>query len=256
MKKAIHSLLHFFMILFFSSPAFAHFGMVIPSDPMVLQGENRTITLDLLFWHPFEGEGMDLERPVRFGVVVNGKDHDLLASLKETKQKGRKAWRTDYTVRRPGLYVFYMEPQPYFEPGEDLYIVHYTKTVVASFGEEEGWDTPVGLKAEIIPLTRPFGLYTGNVFQGRVLLDGKPVPNARVEVELFNRGRYTPPNEYFETQVVRADENGIFTYAAPVSGWWGFAALMEGKEKIRGKGVEIGAVIWVRFDDPVRRDEK
>ena len=38
---------------------FAHFGMVIPSDSMVMQGEGKTITLVLSFSHPFEGEGMD-----------------------------------------------------------------------------------------------------------------------------------------------------------------------------------------------------
>ena len=27
------------------------------------------------------------------------------------------------------------------------------------------------------------------------------------------------------TQTIKADPNGIFTYAAPKAGWWGFAAL-------------------------------
>lgn len=57
-----------------------------------------------------------------------------------------------------------MEPKPYFEPAEDCYIIHYTKTVVSAFGLE-GWDRELGLKTEIVPLTRPFGLYAGNVFQ-------------------------------------------------------------------------------------------
>ena len=48
--------------------------------------------------------------------------------------------------------------------GEDCFIIHYTKTVVAAFGEEENWGQPLGLKTEIVPLTRPFANYTGNVF--------------------------------------------------------------------------------------------
>ncbi len=242
--------------LFTAAHASAHFGMVIPSDPMVLQGEGRKVAVDLLFWHPFAGEGMDLDKPVRFGVVENGRDHDLLSFLKEKKRDDRRTWRAEYTIKRPGLYTFYMEPKPYFEPAEDLYIVHYTKTVVAAFGEEEGWEEPVGLPAEIVPLTRPFGLYAGNVFQGRILYKGRPVPHAVVEVELFNGGRYTPPNDYFVTQVVRADANGVFTYVAPAAGWWGFAALLPGEEEIRGKEVEIGAVIWVKFDELVRKNER
>lgn len=58
---------------------------------------------------------------------------------------------------------------------------------MAAFAEGEGWDEPGGLKTEIVPLTRPFGNYPGNVFQGRVVLDGKPIPGAEVEVEYYNR---------------------------------------------------------------------
>lgn len=81
-----------------------------------------------------------------------------------------------------------MEPQPYWEPAEDCYIVHYTKAYVAAFGEEEGWDEPAGLKTEIVPLTRPFGNYAGNVFQGQVLLNGKPVPGARCGSRTVQQG--------------------------------------------------------------------
>ncbi len=41
--------------------------------------------------------------------------------------------------------------------------------------------SPIGLKYEIVPLTKPFGLYTGNIFQGVVLKDGKPQANVKVE---------------------------------------------------------------------------
>ena len=148
-----------------------------------------------------------------------------------------------------------MEPEPYFEPAEDTYIIHYTKTAVAAFGGEEGWDEPLGLKTEIVPLTRPFGNYAGNVFQGRVLLDGKPVPGAEVEVESYNKAKgHTAPNEYFVTQVVKADENGVFSYGVPWAGWWGFAALNTAKEKLDYKGepkpIELGAVLWLEFVAP------
>jgi len=37
---------------------------------------------------------------------------------------------------------------------------------------EEGWDQPLGLKAEILPLTRPYGLWAGNTFCGKALFNG------------------------------------------------------------------------------------
>jgi len=244
--------------LFFSGTAFAHFGMVIPSDNMVMQGENRTVRVTLSFSHPMEGAGMELVKPARFGVMVGGKKKSLLGELKQTEVMGHKAWRVDYKFKRPGVYTFFMEPKPYWEPAEDCYIVHYTKTIVAAFGAEEGWDEPVGLKTEILPLTRPFGLYAGNVFQGVVMVDGKPVPNAVVEVEYYNReGKAKAPTEYMVTQVIKADSKGVFTFAVPRAGWWGFAALNTSDKKIpregKDKDVEIGAVIWVKFEDWIEK---
>ncbi|MFY9396851.1 MAG: DUF4198 domain-containing protein [Desulfomonilia bacterium] len=228
--------------------AHAHFGMIIPSDDIVTQGEPGELKVQLLFAHPFEGRGMPLEKPARFGVLSGDARTDLLDTLREVTLMGGRAWETVYRVKRPGVYIFTMEPKPYFEPAEDCYIIHYTKVITSAFGLEEGWDREVGLKTEIVPLTRPFGLYAGNVFQGVVKLDGKPVPGCEVEVELFNReGTYTAPCDSFITQVVKTDANGVFTYAAPRPGWWGFAALNTSNEKIKGKDVELGAVLWVRF---------
>ena len=138
------------------------------------------------------------------------------------------------TIKRPGVYMFYMEPQPYWEPAEDVFIIHYTKTVVTAFGDDEGWDEEIGLKTEIVPLSKPFGLYAGNVFQGIVKLDGKPVPYAEVEVEYYNKDKKAEaPTDYMVTQTIKADQNGVFTYAAPKAGWWGFAALNEADFKIK-----------------------
>ena len=147
-----------------------------------------------------------------------------------------------------------MEPQPYWEPAEDCFIIHYTKTLVAAFGDEEGWDEEIGLRTEIVPLTRPIGLYAGNTFQGIVKLDGKTVPFAEVEVEFYNRDRSAvAPTDYLITQVVKADANGVFTYTPPKAGWWGFAALNTAPEKIKFEGaekdVELGAVLWLEFVD-------
>jgi len=250
MKKLFIFIIMSIIASFSAGVALAHFGMLIPSDSMVMQEDNRTINLKLSFSHPFEGEGMELVEPVVFGVMANGKKADLLKTLKKTKVMGHTAWETSYTIKRPGVYMFYMEPKPYWEPAEDCYIVHYTKTVVTAFGDDEGWDHEIGLKTEIVPLSKPYGLYTGNVFQGIVKMDGKPVPFGEVEVEYYNKERKAQaPTDYMVTQTIKADANGVFTYSAPKAGWWGFAALNTSDKKIKGKDVEIGAVLWVKFHD-------
>ncbi len=237
-------------IIFSARSTLAHFGMLIPSDPMVMQTDNWVINLKLSFSHPFEGIGMELVKPAVFGVMADGKRVNLLPTLKETEVMGHTAWGTSYKIKRPGVYMFYMEPRPYWEPAEDCYIVHYTKTVITAFGDDEGWDEEIGLKTEIVPLSKPYGLYTGNVFQGMVKLDGKPVPFCAVEVEYYNKdGKAKAPTDYMVTQTIKTDGNGVFTYAAPKAGWWGFAALNTSDKKIKGKDLELGAVLWVRFHD-------
>lgn len=261
-------LMGFFFILLlltgFIPVAHAHFGAIIPSDDIVTQEDSKTLTLEVKFIHPMEMHYMEMEKPKRFGVLHKGKVLDLLGSLEKTKGKSADQqedftfWKTQYTIKKPGDYTFFVEPAPYWEPAEDKFIVHYTKVCVDALGLEEGWDDPVGLEVEILPMTRPYGLWTGNVFTGQVLYKGKPVPNAEVEIEYLNespenKSVVKAPADPFVTQVVKADRNGVFTYAMPRAGWWGFAALRDATWKLKKDGkpkdVEIGAVYWVRTVD-------
>lgn len=234
--------------------ASAHFGMVIPSENIVTP-EKKSVTVDVSFSHPFEMIGMDMVKPKQFQMIAGGEKTDLLPQLQESKVMDHQAWKADIAIKKPGVYSLIMEPQPYWEPAEDLSIIHYTKTIIAAFGDDQGWDEPAGLATEIVPMTRPFGNYAGNSFTGKVLLNGKPVPGAEVEVELYNKdGKFKAPSDYHVTQVVKADENGVFTFACPHPGWWGFAALNEADYKLKNpageeKGVELGAVLWMYLDE-------
>ncbi|MCP4745268.1 MAG: DUF4198 domain-containing protein [Desulfobacteraceae bacterium] len=251
-------------IVFFTlaGKAFCHFGMVIASDNMVMQHDDRNINVQLSFSHPMEMIGMELEKPKVFKVVFDTKHFDLLSALKPASVMDHSGWQLDYGINRPGVYVFYMEPQPYWEPAEDVFIIHYTKTIVAAFGDDDGWNDEIGLKTEIVPLSKPYGLYAGNVFQGIVKLDSKIVPNAQVEIEYYNRDKMAQaPSDYMVTQTIKADKNGVFTYGVPKSGWWGFSALNEADFVLKTpdgeeKDVELGAVLWVHFQDWQHKEQE
>ncbi len=236
-------------------PAGAHFQELIPSTEIMSAGDPGPLRLDLTFTHPMErGPVMAMGAPVRFGVLGPAGRADLRDSLELVQVDGKSAYRAEYQVKQPGDYIFYVEPAPYWEPGEGVMIVHYTKVVVDAFGAEEGWDAAVGLPVEIDPLVRPYGLWTGNLFRGVVKKNGQAVPFAEVEVEWRNDGSVTPPADPFITQVIKTDGNGVFSYAMPRAGWWGFAALIEGDKPMtnpEGKEVPVeqGGLMWVRVRD-------
>ncbi|MFH1507189.1 MAG: DUF4198 domain-containing protein [Candidatus Omnitrophota bacterium] len=249
------------VLLLWVVKADAHFGSIIPSDDIITQEDDKNITLEVKFIHPMEGHYMEMEKPAKFGVSIGGKNVDLLPSLQAKKgrwfdqEEDFTYWENPYKIKRPGDYTFYVEPAPYWEPAEDCYIIHYTKVCVNALGLEEGWDEEIGLETEIVPLVRPYGLWTGNIFTGIVKVKGEPVPFAEVEVEYYNKdGKIIPPADPYITQVVKADKDGVFSYAMPRAGWWGFAALNEASWTMKDpdgndKPIEIGAVYWVRTRD-------
>ena len=244
----------FAMLTFGGGGADAHFQEILPSTDIVPEEGSRTVTLDLVFTHPMEGgPTMDMGQPERFGVLANGKAADLRSSLKPRTIDGKTAYGAAYAVREPGDYVFFLEPASYWEPVERKHILHYAKVVVG-FGSGEGWDAMVGFPIEIQPLTRPYGLWTGNLFRGVVKKDGKPLPNAEVEIEWKNDGSVHAPADPFVTQIVKTDDAGIFAYAMPRAGWWAFNAVSEAdtpKAAPDGKPapLEIGGTIWVKAVD-------
>ena len=234
----------------------AHFQVLKPSTDIVTIRRDKRIDFDIRFTHPMEqGPVMEMGQPKMFAVFFDGEKRDLTDSLEPVQIDGKTAYRASYTVKRPANYLFCLEPAPYWEPAEGKMIVHYTKVLVNGMGAGGGWDASAGLPVEIEPLVRPYGLWTGNIFRGVVRRDGKPVPHAEIEVEYYNEGgKVDIPSSPYVTQVIKADKNGVFSYAMPREGWWGFAALVEGDEKMENPDgekvpVELGGLIWVRTRD-------
>lgn len=231
-----------------ASSVFAHFGVVMAEK----SADENEINLTYSFMHPFEQEFMNLEKPNVIAVFDNEKTTNL--ENLNVKKSGENGYFTaNYKVEKPNVYQFFMEPKPYFEPAEEKFIKHITKTIVNTHGFGDGWDKKIGVKAEIIPLTRPFGLYNGNIFSGIVLYKGKPASEVEVEIELYNDKGLKAPSEDHITQVVKTDKDGKFSFVMPKSGWWGFAALIDDDETIEKDGkkypIELGAVLWVKVEE-------
>lgn len=233
----------------------AHFQELIPGTEIVTQDTGRQLNLELRFTHPMVGGPvMEMVQPKQFGVLTPRSRKDLTTQLIPRTSSGKQTFQADYSVEHPGDLIFYVEPAPYWEPAEGVMIIHYTKTIVSAFGGEENWQAEVGFPVEITPLARPYGLWSGNLFTGIVKKDGNPVPFAEVEVEWRNDGSVAVPADPYATQVIKTDANGVFSYAMPRAGWWGFAALLEGDSTMKNPDgedvpVETGALIWIRTRD-------
>jgi len=253
------------LVLTMSAPAFAHFQMIYTPEAALVDGGE--LDLKLVFTHPFEaGHTMDMGQPEQFFMISKGKKTDLMDTLKAitwtSLTNSGAAYEAKVKVRKMGDVVFCLVPAPYLEKEEDIYIQQITKVVLNNKGLPTDWDSPVGLPAEIAPLDKPYALWTGNVFRGVVLRDGKPLPDAEIEVEYINHPPVPGKNEFskaanaeapqdaFVTMGIKADANGQFSFGIPKAGWWGFCALGAGSaDKYEGKELSQDAVIWVQAKD-------
>ena len=252
-----------------ATTAFAHFQMVYTPNTALTKG--KTIELRHVFTHPFAdehtmnmGQQHDSKEfaPVEeFYVINKGKKKDLKNTLKEITFKGNHnsghAYASKYKARRMGDHVIVLKPAPYYEANEDAYIQQITKTIVNIAGTPTDWDVELGLKAEIVPLTKPYAIWEHGSFTGIVKSKGKVVPYAEIEVEYLNRDvnlktnsmgkdKIEAPQDAFVTMTIKANKDGEFTFAIPKAGFWGFCALGVGTDtEYKGKELSQDAVIWV-----------
>ena len=271
--KSVKTLILAGLLSLAAAPAYAHFMMVY--TPEIAKSEAGDLDFRIVFTHPAEaGHTMDMGGVKEFYAMYQRGDNapkkiDLLQTLKPITWKNPESSGPAFAARVPrkeirsmGDYTFVMVPGYYYEKEEEVYMQQIAKLVVNVGGIPGNWNAALGLPCEIVPLIKPYGLWTGNVFNARVLSGGKPVPNAEVEVEYMShmpdlkanampkKGSVTYPHDAFVTQTIFTDDQGYLTFGIPKAGWWGFAALGVGPDKeYKGKELSQDAVIWVKAVD-------
>lgn len=249
-------------VLLLPTAAQAHFQLIYTENP-IIEGPGD-VPLRLIFWHPFEnGHAMDMGAPQAFYAVNKGKKIDLIDRLEpitfQGKDNAAAAYAATVPVTKAGDYVLVVEPAPYLEPSEDIFIQQVTKVYLNHAELPTDWSEPQGLATEIVPLNKPYNILAGSTFSGQVLSEGKPVAGAEIEIEymaaepdLATNAPRAPSAGPMPggTVVAISDANGYFTFGVPKAGWWGFAALGTGPAKEHaGKELSQDAVIWVRAWD-------
>lgn len=242
--------------------AWAHFQLLY--SPRTNVTSPQELPLKLIFWHPYSnGPVMEMSRPLSLFAINRGEKVDLMESLTPVTFEGAEnsaaAYEARLPVRRAGDYVLALEPAPYYEESEDIYIQQITKAYVNHAQLPTDWAEPLGLDAEILPLVKPTNVLAGSNFRGRVMSAGQPVAGAEIEVELIaappdmdnnKAGPALRSEPLGGAIVVLSDEAGYFSFGIPHAGTWGFAALDVGPKKTHNnKHLSQDAVIWVTAYD-------
>jgi cobalt/nickel transport protein len=251
----------------------AHFHMLLPRADSVRKGEAVTVTYQ--WGHPFEHQLFDATPPSSLTVLgPDGKKTDLTGTLEKTTRPAgdRKvvAYQLTFTPDLRGDYVFVAQAPPVWME-EDREFLQDTVKVVLHVQAQKGWDAAIHGDFEFVPLTRPYGLQPGMVFQAQVrgkdpqpvrrgrpaqagraaLLDApmRPWEGALVEVERYNvRPPAKLPPDEFITRTARTDPNGVVTTTLTEAGWWCLAsARPAGNREHEGKTYPVRqrCILWV-----------
>jgi cobalt/nickel transport protein len=234
----------------------AHFNMLLPRPSSAKKGEVVTV---FYYWgHPFEHQLFDAPAPESvLAITPGGHKIDLKQSLEKIAKRaadGNKvtAYQLRFAPEQRGDYLLILNtPAIWME--EDQEFLQDTVKALLHVQAQKGWDAAAGEGFEVLPLTRPYGLQPGMVFQAQVQWGGTPLAGALVEVEHYNPAppQKLPPDEHI-THTLKTDPNGCLTCTLTEPGWWCLTAQHQsGNRDHDGKAYPLRqrATLWVFVDD-------
>jgi cobalt/nickel transport protein len=248
-------------LILFVATASAHFNMLLPPTASARKGEALTLTYQ--WGHPFEHQLFDAPHPQSLIVLApDGKKTELRDKLERIARKSEgkqvQAYRLRFTPELRGDYVFVLQTPPIWMEEDEEFLQDRVK-VVLHVQVQKGWDAALQ-EFEFLPLTRPYGLFAGTVFQARM-----PRPQAGaveqtglVEIERYNPEppKKLPPDEQI-TRTVKLDPNGVATTTLDEPGWWSLTISQANGTRLRnGKAYPLRrrSTLWV-FVDEARREK-
>lgn len=209
---------------------------------------------------PWLYENIDMDMPQMFALFepFDGENpgslerRDLLGDLEEIRYLDKKAWSANVAISKSGPHIFVLESKPWWDEKNLKYRQYLAKSIIFSGGEDNGWNQPVALALEIVPLTRPMGLYSPCLFSGVVLHNGKPAANIAVTVGHVNENGLKPATPWHEAMRVMTNSGGQFNVILNDPGWWYCEAAMPGEPLKGGDGemkpLDLSSVFWLYVD--------
>jgi cobalt/nickel transport protein len=240
----------FFGLVLVAAQAAAHYNMLLP-EPASARREQK-VTVRYQWGHPFEHQLFAAPQPASvIAFQPGGKKLELLVGLEKITQP-IVAYRFRFKPTERGDYLFVLTTPPIWMEEDQEFLQDEVKVVV-HVQVQKGWDRLAGTEFEMVPLTRPYGLTPGTVFQAQALVQGKPLAAALVEIEHYNpvAPKELPADEQI-TRTAKTDPNGIVTCTLPESGWWCITAQRaHGQREHAGKNYPVRqrSTLWVYVDE-------
>ncbi|KAF0193102.1 MAG: Nickel transport complex NikM subunit transmembrane [Gammaproteobacteria bacterium] len=232
--------------LLLSVPAFAHYPILIGDRPPSLGEHGGQISLTFGRGHLHAPKWEEVQAPdwVR-GYTFDGMTMELTDKLR----KAGPVYRLDYTSQRVGdTWVVFHIPQAWTD--HDRGWSETTVRTLIHHGLARGWETPLGLPLEIVPLNQPYGILAGDSARLQLLANGKPLADTNIYAEKYFRPPLQepyPPDEII-TRTVRTDATGVAAVTLHSPGWWVLFATHEtGEQQKDGKSgpTIVQDAVWV-----------
>ena len=265
MRRPAYLTMLFAAVCIMVPAARAHYNMLLPESASAKRGD--TVAFTYQWGHPFEHQLFDAPSPKSIVVLApDGKQSDLTRTLEKTTipaadGKEVAAWRFRFKVDLRGDYVFLLSTPLIWMEAEREYWQDTVK-VTLHVQAQKNWDAALESGFEIVPLTRPYGLQPGMVFQAEVAVRPAPsnsgacsVAGTLVEIERYNPTppRSLPPDEQI-TRTVKTDRQGVLTCTLTDAGWWCLTAQRDGgKLAHNGKKYPVRqrTTYWVFVDEKI-----
>lgn len=256
-----------------AAPASAHYNMLLADKHSVAKGDSVTFTYQ--WGHPFEHQLFDAPLPESIIIVTpDGKPTTHPGKFAQpikvpSGDKQVTAYRFSHKPEQRGDYLIVLKTPPIWMEEEKEFYQDVVKLVV-HVQAQKGWDAPAGEGFELLPLTRPYGLLPGMVFQAQVQQGERPKkmpknepPLQKVQPPVPKRSlveieRYNPappaelPADEFITRTVRADPNGVATTTLTEAGWWCLTAQRDSGLSMAHNGkmypVKERTTLWLYVD--------
>jgi cobalt/nickel transport protein len=267
------TLLSLFSVIAFASPVAAHYHILLPDKPAANRDE--AITFTYRFGHPFEHQLFATQKPASFMLLMpEGHAVEHLSKLERVEEPGAggnpiTSFRCKFTATQRGDHVLMVRSNPVWMPDEKLFFQDTVK-VILHVQTQNGWDSVLGSGMEWVPLTRPYGMRAGTIFQAQLTgapeadrenpvqarrTPGRALPWTLVEVERYNATppKELPPEEHI-TRTLKTDPNGIATVTLPEPGWWALTAVREvGTMERAGRNypLRLRSTLWVYVDGQI-----